>query len=319
MRDPEGRFRVSGGEIKAPHGIAPVTVFIAVAVLLIGVLVSIFLLGGRLSSLPSVRLGSNDELARLWEAQAYGELIERADLRLEEQPLEYESLLLSGFAYFYLGIDQIDTETQLDYMTEAVVRLRKAKLHGRSEMQSELNYILGKSYFHKGVYYDDLAIEYLAASLDSGYISIDTHEYLALAHARRNQYEESVYHLERAVELNPEDLLYFTLGTTRMQIGRDEEAQRSFREVVRLTSDEYLKQQAQIRLGELLKMSGDYDEAEEQLRLILRDNPQSADAHFILGEIYSARGDRERARYEWREAVRIEPRHVDALQSLQNN
>jgi tetratricopeptide (TPR) repeat protein len=319
MRDPEGRFRISRGAIKAPNGIAPITAFLAVAVLLIGVLASILFLSGRLSSLPVVRLGSNDELARLWEAQEYGELIESADLRLEEHTLDYESLILSGFAYFYLGIDQIDTETQLDYMTEAVIRLRKAKLHGRSEMQSELNYILGKSYFHKGVYYDDLAIEYLSASLDDGYISMDTHEYLALAHARRKEYEESVYHLERAVELNPEDLLYYTLGTTRMQIGHDEEAQHSFREAVRITSDEYLKQQSQIRLGELLKMNGDYDAAEEQMRLVLRDNPQAADAHFILGEIYSARGDRERARYEWREAVRIEPRHVDALQSLQNN
>jgi len=319
MRDPEGRFRVSEAGTKAPHGIAPVTVFLAVAVLLIGVLAAVVFMSGRLGSLPSLQVGGNGDLANLWEEQAYEELIALADRRLEERPLEYESLLLSGFAHFYLGLDQIETETQREYMNEAVVRLRKARLHGRSEMQPELQYILGKSYFHKGVYYDDLAIEYIAESLDGGYRSTDTHEYLALAHARRQEYEESVYHLERAVEINPDDLLYYTLGTTRMQVGRNEEAQRSFREVVRITSDEYLQQQARIRLGELLQLSGDYEEAEEQLRLVLRDNPQSADAHFVLGEIYNARGDRERARYEWREAVRIEPRHVDALQSLQNN
>ncbi len=319
MRDPEGRFRVSEAGTKAPHGIAPVTVFLAVAVLLIGVLAALIFMGGRIGSLPSVRIGGNGELMLLWQEQAYGDLIELADRRLEERPLEYESLLLSGFAYFYLGIDQIETEIQLDYMNEAVVRLRKAKLHGRNEMQSELQYILGKAYFHKGVYYDDLAIDYLSSSLDGGYQSIDTHEYLALAHARRHEYEDSVYHLERAVELNPDDLLYYTLGATRMQVGRNEDALQSFREAVRVSSDEYLQQQARIRLGELLQLSGDYDEAEEQLKLVLQDNPKSADAHFVLGEIYSARGDRERARYEWREAVRIEPRHVDALQSLQNN
>lgn len=319
MRDPEGRFRVSEAGTKAPHGIAPVTVFLAVAVLLIGVVAAVVFMSGRLGSLPSVQVSGRDDLLPLWEEQAYGELIELADERLEERPLEYESLLLSGFSHFYLGIDQIETEIQREYMNEAIVRLRKAKLHGRSEMQSELQYILGKAYFHQGVYYDDLAIEYIGKSLDNGYQATDTHEYLALAHARRSEHEESVYHLERAVEINPDDLLYYTLGTTRMQLGRSEEAQRSFREAIRISSDEYLQQQARIRLGELLQLSGDYEEAEEQMRLVLRDNPQSADAHFVLGEIYSARGDRERARYEWREAVRIEPRHVDALQSLQNN
>ena len=72
-------------------------------------------------------------------------------------------------------------------------------------------------------------------------------------------------------------------------------------------------------LGEIYRRQGEFERSESQYRMILEENPRSADAHFYLGELYQEQGETERARFEWREAFRIDPNHLEAIQRLQES
>ncbi len=179
--------------------------------------------------------------------------------------------------------------------------------------------MLSKAYFHTGPFYYDLSVEYMSRALEHGYHAADAHEYLAVAYAASGDYSQAAESLQAAVVENPNDLLYFTLGETQMELERLSDAEYAFQRVLSVSDDSYLIQQSQLRLAEVLIAGKRYQEAREKVEDVLASNEDAAHAYYLLGELHMVQDDRERARAQWREAVRLDPQHAGALQSLQNN
>jgi tetratricopeptide (TPR) repeat protein len=295
-----------------------------IAGVILGVLVFFSILGAvifrdEIRPFGALILSNRDDLFELWESGEYDKVSEVTDRIFNDDPMDKTSLVLGGFAQFYQGVYEIDAERKQTHMDRSVVLLRKALLHQRPPMQAQVFYVLGKAYFHKGSNYYDLAVEYIEDSLDAGYVASDSYEYLTVAYGELDMLEKSAETLHSAIELNPNDLLYFSLGETYFQMQRYDDALGYYDTAIHMSDDEYLEQQARFRIGEIYLDQGFFEESEAQIQRVLDENPRSAQAHYLLGELSNARGDHERARFYWREAVRIDPGHIDSLRSLQSN
>jgi tetratricopeptide (TPR) repeat protein len=226
------------------------------------------------------------------------------------------SLVLGGFARFYAGVNQVNVERKSQLIDESITYLRRAKLLPRTPMEAQVEYILGKAYYHKGPFFADLTVDHLENALAAGYDSGDTYEYLGLAYAQLGDLERSVTNFEIAAERQPTDLLYLTVAQTYQQLDDYTEAENYLRKAIAASEDDYMRYRARIELVEVLVVSEQFGPAERLLDQILEANPESADAHYYLGVVYDATGNPERARFEWREARRIDPNHVEALRRL---
>ncbi len=277
------------------------------------------LFGGHRFFYNVVRAAGRAELAELWSEERYQDLIAETETRLAENPMDRTALIYSGFGQFYAGLEQVDEEHRRVYMQGAIRELRKALLHDSDELRGELYYVLSKAYFHTGPFYYDLSVEYMSRALEHGYHAADAHEYLAVAYAASGDYSQAAESLQAAVVENPNDLLYFTLGETQMELERLSDAEYAFQRVLSVSDDSYLIQQSQLRLAEVLIAGKRYQEAREKVEDVLASNEDAAHAYYLLGELHMVQDDRERARAQWREAVRLDPQHAGALQSLQNN
>ncbi len=319
MRYPRARFNfASKGKEKQEPSARVIAGSILSSVILLSLLAFV-LFGGHRFFFGLVRAAGRSDPAELWAEQRYQDLIAEAETRLSENPMDRNALIYSGFARFYAGQELVDEEQRLEYMQAAIRNLRKALLHDRDALRGELYYVLSKAYFHTGPFYYDLSVEYMQRALDHGYEAPDAQEYLAVAYSDLGRHERAAESLKAAVAENPNDLLYFTLAETRIELEQPAEAEQAFERVLELSDDPYLLQQAQLRLAELLIEESRYDEALEQVEQVLASNEDSAHAYYLRGRLHLAQNDRERARAQWREAVRLDPQHTEALRSLQNN
>jgi tetratricopeptide (TPR) repeat protein len=317
MRHPESRYRSSikpHGGGRPSLGIGTITV---IAIVVLGAVVAYY--AGAFEFLRLRRYESQETLQELWDNGRYEELISEAGQVLLKSPLDPAALVYGGFAYFYGGVAQVEEEERTPYMSEATILLRKALHLEYAPLQPEIHYVLGKTYYHRGTTYYDLVVRHLQRAVELGYEATDTFEYLALAYADIGEYEASATSLQAAIDRNPSDVLYLTLGEVYAEAGRHGNAISAFERAIAMSSDRVLTERARFALGEVLIDAARYDEAEAVLQEILDNNPESANAHFHLGNIYEARGNEEQARFQWREAFRIDPNHADALRKLQNN
>jgi tetratricopeptide (TPR) repeat protein len=69
-------------------------------------------------------------------------------------------------------------------------------------------------------------------------------------------------------------------------------------------------------LGDIFRLTGDYDFAEEQYLTILSESGENAEAHYQLGELYNLKGNTTKARAEWRLAYRQDPAHSKTRERL---
>ncbi|MCL2480919.1 MAG: hypothetical protein FWF38_04350, partial [Spirochaetaceae bacterium] len=161
----------------------------------------------------------NEIIVDLWENQKYMELINYCDSLLEHSPAAADFLVFRGFASFYEGNSKVNYEDRLPFIDDSVFYLRKALVFDNEKMRPQINYVLGRSYYHKGKYYADLSVKYLEKSVDEGYIGKDSYEYLALAHAELGNKEKSAYFFELAAENNPSDILFSLLAQIYIDLG----------------------------------------------------------------------------------------------------
>lgn len=264
-------------------------------------------------------VGDSYHLYELWRSGERQALIAAADETLEQHPMQPDALALRGFARFYAGMASNDTGERESFLRNAVADLRRALLVEEPPMEAEIHYVLGKAYFHRGPFFYDLAVEELTEASEGGLQREDMFEYLAVASVDLGEPEAAVAYLQEAIESSPTAILYHTLGTTLLAMDRLQEAEEALREAVQLSDDTFLLEQSRLTLGEIYRRQGELERSESQYRMILEENPRSADAHFYLGELYQERGETERARFEWREAFRIDPNHLEAIQRLQDN
>jgi tetratricopeptide (TPR) repeat protein len=264
-------------------------------------------------------VGESYHLYELWRNGERQTLIAAANQTLEQHPMHPDALALRGFARFYAGMASNDTQEREAFLRDSVADLRRALLVEEPPMEAEIHYVLGKAYFHRGAFFHDLAVEELTKAADGGLAREDMYEYLAVASVDLGEPEAAVAYLQEAIEKSPTAILYHTLGTTLLAMDRLREAEDALQQAVRLSDDTFLLEQSRLILGEIYRRQGEFERSESQYRMILEENPRSADAHFYLGELYQERGETERARFEWREAFRIDPNHLEAIQRLQED
>jgi tetratricopeptide (TPR) repeat protein len=191
------------------------------------------------------------------------------------------------------------------------VYLRRAKLAGTS-MADEAEYILAKTYFHKGKFYYDLAISCMTTAISRGFVENDSYEYLGLAYTQLGDFQKGIDNFLQALQQAQTDILLLTIGQTYYQMKRTGDAVDYLMRTLNKTEDKAIEKKARSLLGEIYLDRNELFKAEEQYSTLTRLDPQSADAHFYLGEVYSKMNDRVKARAEWRAAFQIDPSHYGA-------
>lgn len=267
------------------------------------------------------RIPSEESILAAWNAKDYDSVLALAAEGLAQRPLDPFRLVLSGFASFYRGVGETDGEIRTRYMDTAVFSLRKALTSPSVPFRSQVSYILGKAYYHKGPYYMDEAAKHLEAAFQDAAgrgeaAPSDVLEYAAVAYSALGEHEKSVEAFERALARGKTDLLLLAASRAYVLNGQADKAEITALEALSLTEDSLVREKSRFLLGELYFARKDYGMAEEQYNLILEMNPESADAHYYLGLIWQDKGDPVRARAAWRKAVSLDPMHTAARQKL---
>jgi tetratricopeptide (TPR) repeat protein len=255
-------------------------------------------------------------LQELWEQREFDKVNRICEERLREEPLNPHYLSLNGFAYFYRGTSLYTLEDQIPQYDQAVLNLRKVLILPSAPMKGQVHYVLGKTYYHKGRFYIDLAIEHLEESLEMGYQGSDTNRYLGLAYSELGEHETGVAYFLKASESNPDPILYMTLGQSYYKLKKIDKALDFLMRAVHSTNDKAIEQKSRFLLGSIYIEKNELSKAEDQYKKILSLNPESADAHYYLGEVYAAMDEQVKARAEWRKVLNIDPSHYGALLKL---
>ena len=278
-------------------------IFIALAVV-IGLLIFFIGLQNRTVHLPFADEGVS--YSEMWEKKQYAQIIEYGNTVLEKNPMDRNTLIFTGYAYFYQGISILDMEERGACMEKAVVLLRKALLtEGREN--TDVMYVLGKAYYHQGFYYCDLAVKYLNEALKRGCTSKDIYEYLGLAYSKLDMSDHAIENFEKSIEVNSSDVLILTLAQEYIKAGNFDKAGYYLDKAGSdnaVLKEKKLLLQGQRRLG--LK---EYDKAIEFFDKVLELNPGSADAYYYIGEVYEAKGELQKAKTQWRKAYNLNPDH----------
>ena len=288
-----------------------------VVVILVLLLATLGILTWRLDWINRIRGRFQPEkdsqsLSELWQDRLYDEVISRCDEQLKSASLNEMLLAYRGFAHFYKGVSEVTLEERIPYLDEAIVSLRRAKLGSAGSWSTEVDYILGKAYYHRGKYYYDLSLQYLQAALAAGYQPEDIYDYLGLAATQLDLLDEGLGYFQQALQINPTDLLLLTIGQTYFQAERYQEAEEYLLRAVNKTEDEAVEIRARFLLGQMYFDREDYFKAEDQYSEILKADPNSSDGYYYLGEIYSNMNDPVKARAHWRKALVIDPSHYGA-------
>lgn len=309
---------VKASRLTRRRGLRRVTTIIVVAVsaaLVAGV--AILAVSSRLPLLPGVESARSLDAIELWELGRYEEVVTVTDEHLAQYPMDATALTLRGFARFYLGMREVETDARQTYLIGTIQDLRRALLLPPGSLEAETHYVLGKAYFHRGRFYYDSAINQLLTAESEGMRRLDMYEYLALAHRDLAEPEAAVGYFTTAIRIGDEAVHKITLADLQIERGEYSAADALLNDVISRTNDPTLSQHALLSLGRSLRRQERFDAAAATYRELLEVNPASAEAHFGLGELNLARGENELARFHWREAVRLDPNHIESLRRLQ--
>ncbi len=289
-------------------------VVIAFAVLM----VCILLWNATFSFLTFGLSHDQEDLVELWEESRYEDVYSRASDALIKDPLDDDYLVLHGFAAFYSAVIQHDSGQSFSLLKEGIISLRRALLLAPASQAVEVEYVLGKAYYHMGSYYYDLAVRHLLAAYDDGNRSDDIFEYLGLAYRKIEQYAKAEEWFERGVERTSSPATEINLAEVLFLQEKYAQAMEHAREVISLSDDSLLQLQANILIGRIYLDTDRLGLAENHFTAMLDQHSAVADVRYWLGETYQGEDKPILARAEWREAVRIDPHHALAAQRLQN-
>ncbi|HSV56262.1 MAG TPA: hypothetical protein VLH39_04030, partial [Magnetospirillaceae bacterium] len=140
-----------------------------------------------------------DRLLAAWDSKDHDGILVMTSKGLEHRPLDPFLLVMRGFAAFHRGLGEADGEIRLQFMDDALFSLRKALAATSVPFRSQAHYILGKTYFQKGLFFMDEAARYLELALRDGFEAPDILEYLAVAYSYLGEFEKSVEAFEKAL------------------------------------------------------------------------------------------------------------------------
>jgi hypothetical protein len=148
---------------------------LTLSILIISVSVVVGILS--LSHIVEINGGGNsrrDDILLLWDQRSYEDINKLCAEILADSPLNMEARIFNGFAYFYRGVSKFTLEDKIPLYNEAVKNLRIADLASEYPLKGSVHYVLAKTYYHKGRYFADLAIEYMKSAQALGYFGEDS-------------------------------------------------------------------------------------------------------------------------------------------------
>lgn len=299
------------------RGLLAVLIVAVIAVLAAGL--TILAVRAQIPILPLADAEAGESIIELWQAQEYETLLAAADVELRREPFDETALTLRGFARFYLAMREVDSEARQNYLIGSVQDLRRVMLLPDPVFARQTHYILGKTYFHRGLYFYDSAIFHLRQARAAGLEHLDLLEYLAIASRDLGDTEASANYFREAIARGDESIHRVTLADLLIEERQHSEADLLLAQAIERTNDITILQHGLLSLGRSQRAQEFYDQALETYGRVLEINPASADAHYGLGEVYFAQGSSDLARFQWREAVRLDPNHIESLQRLQDN
>lgn len=314
MRLPESRFATA--KTRRSGGAAAFVLIVSLLVALVAAIV-VFTIRARAPIFPIAETENTEDIVDLWNSGEYAALIEVADMRVEDYPLDETALSLRGFARFYLAMQEVNEERTQELLIGSVQDLHRVLLLEEPRLEPEIRYILGKAFFHRGVFFYDSAIEQLTEARSLGVNQLDLLEYLALASRELRLTDDAIAFFEDAIEVGDEAVHKVNLADLLLEEQRFLEADRLLEEVRAGNADVAVMQHALESAGRSFRMQERWDDAIAMYNELLEINESSVAAHYGLGETYLGMGDNNLARYEWREAVRLDPNHIESLQRLQ--
>ncbi len=278
-----------------------------------GILISFYFFGayGKLKTLFNGNTEQR-ELRVLWNNQEYDKLISQCNEILKKDPLDTESLVFSGFAYFYKAISESSMEKKAPLLFNSIKRLRLAKLNKMGLLDGEVSYILAKSYFHLGRYYYDLAIKYFEDAIDKNFNANDVYEYLGLAYSQLGSPEKGIENYTKALEYKKSDVILLAIAKNYLQMNNLKKAKEYLVRTLNTTKDSTIEKKARFMIADIYMKEGELIRAEDEYKKIIDIDSKSADAHYYLGEVYRRMNYPVKARAEWREALKIDPNHYAA-------
>jgi tetratricopeptide (TPR) repeat protein len=253
----------------------------------------------------------------LWSNRDYESVLAACDHSLQLSPLDSFYLAFKGFALFYSGMAEPDTESRVSLIDDSIFAMRRSLIDGEPTLKADTLYILGKAYYHKGIDYHDNAIANLEASIEAGSKAVDIWEYLALASYQAGMLDRSIEYFSQAIALSPGSAeLLLAAALANFEAGHLSRAEGLAIDAAEMANDAYLKEKCMFLLGDIYRSTGRLAEALQRFETIKTNNPESADAWYYEGLVYQEMDEAIMARASWRKAVAIDPMHTGARQKL---
>ncbi len=293
------------------HIVRYIVLFLCVVFVVSGAVFFLGIYKTRYFHVPSMNLVYAD-----WANNDYAEVYEKTAQILEKRPMDGTALALHGFAAYYLFAEQTDLSVGADYLTAAVVHLRRALYLTKDKDIPKIAYILGKAYYQQGYYYADLAVKYLDEAYTGGIEASDLSEFRGMAASLLGDTDKAIEAFTQALAANPSDFVLYAVAENYKKKGDIQNAKLYLFETIKKTGDAVLEIRCRNQLGLLFLAENKPNEALEQFNTVLAKDVNSADAHYGIGLVYEMQGDMIKARYEWRSAIRLNPIHAETRAKL---
>ena len=174
---------------------------------------------------------------------------------------------------------------------------------------------------------DDLNAKYLLEEIEKEEInwkkkieadSLNPTNYseLALYYLKENKLENSIYYLEKAMKLDPNDSdPYIGLGVVYMHLGEKDKALNMFNKAIAIDPK---SSELRFRIAYFLNDSGMNLSALREFEEAKKLNSKNADIRYGLANAYLGNNEIDKALEEYKEAVRLEPKNANFRQGLAN-
>ncbi len=292
-----------------------------ISVLIITVTIAVLFFGIRFLISKYADYPTLSKVYNAWDNQNYTLVADLTGKIISESPSDGTAWAYRGYSLFFLSVSENDTSTARTYLEESIIALRMAMRNAPATLKPQVQYVLGKAYFHRNFlssyhYYSDLAVYYLTEAEKNGINADDIPEYLGLCYAQLSMPEESIAAFSEALFIHDTDELRFAIAEQYIKSNQNDTAKQYLFRIKSNTADEILQIKACMLLADIYVSEGNYTDAYNEYQFILEKNPNNADAYYGIGIIYEMQGETAKARAEWRKALKIQGNHKGALAKL---
>lgn len=311
MKYQRNHYNVKSSSSRSLNPVVPVLVGITlIAGILIYLVISSF--GGFVNDISSLET----KLEESWDKNEYKQVVEYAELILNDNPVNIAALYYRGNANFVLGYNEIDIDSKIDYMDEAILSLRKALVLYPESIRHKIEYVLAKAYYIKGDFYASLSVQYMNQAIAGQFVLSDSYEYLGLAYAMLERYDEAIKAFLAAKETQDSEVLDLTLARTYFLNAEYENSKEIIQHFLMKSDNTKNVINANILLGDIYFAQEFFKEALAVYQDIIKQNSSIDLLYYKEGLCYEALGDQVKARASWRKAVNLNPANQDALNKL---